>query len=120
MQQREVLVVIRCLEECCWLILEASENPVSVYTDHESLLSALQNTDKGRIFRWQLRLSEYNFQIIHIKGRENVIADGLSRLPLDAIQVGASGREESCLDILLVDAGIDRIRQCVNCKFGKE
>jgi hypothetical protein len=58
--------------------------------------------------------------IIHIKGRENVIADGLSRLPLDAIQIGVSGREESCLDILLVDAGIDGIRQCANCKIEKE
>jgi hypothetical protein len=39
---------------------------------------------------------------------------------LDAIQLGASGREEGCLDIFLVDAGIDWIRQCANCQIGKE
>jgi hypothetical protein len=91
-----------------------------MYIDHKFLLSALQNIDKGRICRWQLRLSEYNFQIIHIEGRENVIADGLSRLPLGVIQLGASEREESCLEILLVDAGIDGIIKCANCKIGKE
>jgi hypothetical protein len=39
--EREALAVIRCFEEFRWLILGASENPVIVYTDHESLLSAL-------------------------------------------------------------------------------
>ena len=32
-----------------------------------------------RLVRWSLALQEYNLDIEHIKGRDNVIADALSR-----------------------------------------
>src|SRR5947209_13267901 len=31
--------------------------------------------------RWQLKLSEYDVEYIHIAGTQNVIADSLSRMP---------------------------------------
>jgi len=61
---------------------------------------ALQNSDKGRIVGWQLRLSESDFWIIHIKGKENALADGMSRLPVEAIDFGRLGKEESALEIM--------------------
>jgi len=74
--EREALAIVRCLEETRWLVNE-NRHPVLIYTDHECLKTALQNSDKGRIVGWQLRLSEYDFRIIHIKGMENALADGM-------------------------------------------
>ena len=56
--------------------------PVTVYTDHSALLSVLQGegTHQGRINSWMLQMSEYNVEYHHIKGTQNGLADGLSRM----------------------------------------
>ena len=47
-------------------------------------LTWLRDTKKsGRLLRWGLRLSEFDFRIIHKKGTLNGNADALSRHPLD-------------------------------------
>jgi hypothetical protein len=74
-----------------------------IYTDHECLKTALQNSDKGRIVGWQLQLSEYDFWIIHIKGKENALADGMSRLPPEAIGFGKPGKEDSVLEMMAAE-----------------
>ena len=58
-------------------------------TDHKPLLG-LFGRDKpvphnanARIQRWALLLSQYDFDLIHKPGKENVIADALSRLPVE-------------------------------------
>uniref|UniRef100_A0A3B1J0P6 Gypsy retrotransposon integrase-like protein 1 n=1 Tax=Astyanax mexicanus TaxID=7994 RepID=A0A3B1J0P6_ASTMX len=55
--------------------------PVIVYTDHNPLvfLSRMYNHNQ-RLMRWSLMLQEYNLEIRHKKGSENVIADALSRI----------------------------------------
>jgi len=85
--EREALAIVRCLEEVRWVVNE-NLHKIIVYTDHECLRTARKNTDKGRIVGWQLRLSEYDRHIVHVKGKENVLADGLSRLPTDSIPYG--------------------------------
>ena len=78
--EREALAVVRCLEEVRWLVL-GSVFPTKVYTDHQALVKQLQKDDAhGRIARWQVHLSEYDVEYIHIPGTQNAIADGLSRL----------------------------------------
>ena len=78
--EREALAILRCLEEVCWLVL-GSPFPTKIYTDHQALLGLLRKDDAhGRIVRWQVRLAEYDVEYIHIPGKENVLADGLSRL----------------------------------------
>ena len=55
-------------------------HPIEVYTDHNPLvfLGKMRNKNQ-RLLQWSLQLQEYNITIAHIRGRDNVIADALSR-----------------------------------------
>lgn len=57
--------------------------PLVIYTDHNPLtfLHSMQNTNH-RLMRWCLFLQPYHLDIRHIKGRDNVMADALSRAPI--------------------------------------
>lgn len=63
--------------------LEGSPFRTKVYTDHSSLkwLTNLKSPT-GRLARWALRLSQFNFDIQYKKGSENKLADALSRAPI--------------------------------------
>ncbi|GBP51587.1 Retrovirus-related Pol polyprotein from transposon 17.6 [Eumeta japonica] len=52
-------------------------------TDHQPLtwLSKLKEPN-AKLTRWRLRLQEYDYDIKHTKGRENKVADALSRIEL--------------------------------------
>ena len=54
---------------------------ITVYTHHNPLTFVnkmkLQNQ---RLLRWSLTLQEYNLNIRHIKGKDNLVADYLSRV----------------------------------------
>ena len=55
--------------------------PFTVYTDHNALRWLMNVTDpSSRLLRWRLRLSEFDFTVIHRKGILNRVADCLSRL----------------------------------------
>ncbi|KAJ8032010.1 hypothetical protein HOLleu_25409 [Holothuria leucospilota] len=55
--------------------------PITVYTDHNPLtfLSKMKNKNH-RLMRWSLFLQSYNVDIKHIKGKDNVVPDSLSRI----------------------------------------
>ena len=76
-------------KECLALLLSlqhfdvyigSTVHPLVVFTDHNPLtfINKMQNKNQ-RLMRWGLMLQEYNLIIKHIKGRDNVIADALSR-----------------------------------------
>ena len=53
-----------------------------ILTDHVALTYIQSSaTVSRRNARWLEFLSQFNFDIEHIKGRENVVADTLSRVP---------------------------------------
>lgn len=57
----------------------------TIITDHASLKWLMSLKDlSGRLARWSLQLQAYDFSIEHRKGSENVVADTLSRLPIDS------------------------------------
>ena len=58
-------------------------SPVVVYTDHNPLtfLCSLSCPNR-RLMRWALFLQSYSLDIRHIKGKDNVVVDALSRAPV--------------------------------------
>jgi hypothetical protein len=58
---------------------------VFVHTDHSAMRFLMNKpVTTGRITRWILLLQEFNITIIDWPGKENVVADFLSRIPQDS------------------------------------
>lgn len=77
--EKEALALLLALQHF-EVYIGSSSIPVQVFTDHNPLvfLSQMQNSNQ-RLMRWSLLLQDFNLQIKHKKGTENVIADALSR-----------------------------------------
>lgn len=74
----ECLCVIWSIEKLrCYL----EGTHFTVITDHHSLIWLLHNqrSGNGKICRWQLRLQQYDYTIVHRPGKYNIVADCLSR-----------------------------------------
>ena len=54
-------------------------------TDHQNLLKILSDSKQPKIFRWRVFLSSFDFELKHIKGTENEVADALSRLGMKGL-----------------------------------
>lgn len=53
----------------------------TVLTDNRALTSIRKNKDlTARLTRWCLKPDEFNFAIIYIKGKTNIVPDALSRM----------------------------------------
>ena len=57
-------------------------NEFLIRTDSIALkwLKSLKNSNSPRLFRWSLYLSNFNYQVEHLKGKDNVVSDAISRL----------------------------------------
>ena len=79
--QKEALALILALQH--FRMYLDSGIPILVFTDHNPLtfLDSLQNPNQ-RLMRWALFLQPYNLDIRHIKGKDNITVDALSRAPL--------------------------------------
>ena len=85
------LAVDEIKKECLSLILAlqhfevyltSSSSPIVVFSDHIPLIFIFIHKMKNknqRLLRWNLLLQEYNLDIKHIKGKDNIISDALSR-----------------------------------------
>ena len=63
--------------------VSSSSFPLALFTDHNpfNFLNKMKNKNQ-RLLRWSLPRQEYDLNLTHIKGRDNVIADALSRSEL--------------------------------------
>ena len=78
--EKECLALILALEHF-EVYLSNLPSPILVFSDHNPLvfIHKMKNQNQ-RLVRWSLMLQEYNLEIRHIKGKDNLIADCLSRL----------------------------------------
>ena len=77
--EKETLGLVLALEHFD-VYLGSTPFKIKVYTDHNPLtfLKTMKNKIQ-RLVRWSLALQEYNLEIQHFPGSENVVADALSR-----------------------------------------
>ena len=77
--EKECLSLILALQHFD-VYLTSSSSPTVVFSDHNPLIFIHKMKNKNqRLFRWSLLLQEYNLDIRHIKGKDNIISDSLSR-----------------------------------------
>ena len=78
--EKECLALILAIQQFK-VYLTSSTSPIVVFSDHNplSFLHKLKNKNQ-RLLRWSLLLQEFNLDIRHIKGKDNIIPDALSRV----------------------------------------
>lgn len=58
-----------------------SPHPIEVTTDHNPLAFKYRiRNHNQRLMRWTFLIQPYDLKITHIAGKENVVADSLSRV----------------------------------------
>jgi len=81
--EKEAYALIYAVDQCAKYV---AGSHFVIETDHRPLLWMLQGVAKqntgGKIFRWFYLLSSFDFEIRHIAGTTNVLADALSRSPV--------------------------------------
>jgi hypothetical protein len=74
--EKELLAIVRALKKWCSDLLGS---PIFVYTDHHTLENFDTQRDLSRCqLCWQELMSQYDMQIIYIRGEDNTVADALS------------------------------------------
>jgi hypothetical protein len=53
-----------------------------IYTDNSTVFDQAKTNFSSRVAHWKLRLSEYDYEIKHLGGKLNTLADHLSRCSL--------------------------------------
>ena len=77
--EKECLALVLAIQHF-EVYLSSSSLPICVFSDHNPLvfINKMKNSNQ-RLLRWSLMLQEYNIEVRHIRGKDNVIADCLSR-----------------------------------------
>jgi hypothetical protein len=76
--EQELLSIVETLKEFRNILFGQR---IVIHTDHKNILYRKLSSD--RIIRWRLLLEEYGPEYVHISGKDNVIADALSRMEAD-------------------------------------
>lgn len=81
--EKEAIALFMALEKFEIYLSNPSQKFI-VYSDHNPLqfVSRMKNKNQ-RLTRWWLTLQSYNMEIRHIKGKDNLIADALSRAQIN-------------------------------------
>lgn len=75
--EKELLAILHAVKKWRHYLIG---NKVTVNTDHQALIFLKKSTGlNARMVRWAMALGEFNLEIKYIKGKDNVVADFLSR-----------------------------------------
>jgi hypothetical protein len=72
----------------------------TIHTDHKNL-TYVNDSVNAMVVRWKLYLQEYSFDIKHVKGADNIVADNFSRLCL--LSEDHDSSEETMLQLIEED-----------------
>jgi hypothetical protein len=76
--EQELLYIVETLKEFRNILFGQR---IVIHTDHRNILYNKLSSD--RIIRWRLLLEEYGPEYVHVSGKDNVVADALSRMEAD-------------------------------------
>lgn len=77
--EKELLAIVETLKHFRNILLG---HKIIVYTDHKNLTYPNSNYSSDRVLRQRLLVEEYGAELVYVKGAANVVADALSRLPI--------------------------------------
>ena len=90
--EQEIYAVIHAVEKWRQYLIT---NHFTVYTDHlnlQELFNRAKNFRAGKLYRWAVRLQEYDFTAKYISGHKNTMADYMSR---DALKPYHTDKQET-------------------------
>ena len=97
--EQEIYAVVHMVEKWRYLLIHRK---FTVYTDHynlQELFNKAKNFRAGKLYRWAVRLQDFDFEAKYIKGSDNVFADYLSR---DALPTENTTDQMDTRDILTI------------------
>ena len=74
-RDQEAYTIFACITKWSSMLLG---HPFTVYTDHRNL-TFIMKAQEGRVYRWKIALQQFVFEVVHINGVDNTVADSLSR-----------------------------------------
>lgn len=84
----------------------------TIRTDHQPLtwLNSLKEPN-AKLQRWRIRLNEYDFEIEYVKGKDNKVADFLSRINKDSREINEAEEMEidNSSDQATIHSGIENL-----------
>jgi hypothetical protein len=97
---KEMFAIWYCLKKMEYLL---RDRPFFLQTDHENLIRDV-HSGSPKVVRWKLDIQQYDYTISHIKGVDNVVADGFSRLcAQEDFEYCASLDIDECVERYLYD-----------------
>jgi hypothetical protein len=103
--EKEMYAIWYALKKMHYLI---GDSQFTIETDHENLVRETWN-GSDKVTRWKLDIQGYNFEIKHLAGVKNEVADGFSRLceQVDVDYCASLDDDESIHDYLFPTYGED-------------
>ena len=107
--EKEMLAIIWALNSLRNYLYGSAK--VKIYTDHQPLTGALSNkNNNSKMKRWKAALEEYNYELFYKPGKANVVAEALSRVPVqvNSLSVATHNDDSSGQNLILsVDTPIN-------------